>query len=146
MCWLILWKVTAIIKSLWPSDAIWQHRSGSTLARVMVCCLMAPNQYLNQCWLIISKVQWHSLQGNLTRDNLVINKIYLVISKISLKSMSLTFHSNIPGANELPFFLLKPLLEDGHFLAWHPMSGSYAEGNQGPLLLTWFNFNPSMDK
>ena len=39
-----------------PSDAIWQHRSGPTLAQVMACCLMAPNQYLNQRWLIISKV------------------------------------------------------------------------------------------
>ena len=42
--------------SLRPSDAIWQHRSGSTLAQVMDCCLTAPSHYLNQCWLIISKV------------------------------------------------------------------------------------------
>ena len=39
------------------SDAIWRHRSGSTLAQVMACCLMAPSHYLNQCWLIISKIQ-----------------------------------------------------------------------------------------
>ena len=32
---------------------IWQHRSGSTLAQVMACCLAAPNHFLNQCWLII---------------------------------------------------------------------------------------------
>ena len=44
------------INSLWPSDAIWRQRSGSTLAQVMVCCLTAPNHYLNQCWLIISEV------------------------------------------------------------------------------------------
>ena len=42
--------------SLRPSDAIWRHRSGSTLAQVMACCLTAPSHYLNQCWLIISKV------------------------------------------------------------------------------------------
>ena len=42
--------------SLRPSDAIWQHRSGSTSAQVMACCLTAPSHYLNQCWLIISKV------------------------------------------------------------------------------------------
>ena len=35
-------------------------RSGSTLAQLMACCLMAPSHYLNQCWLIISEVQWHS--------------------------------------------------------------------------------------
>ena len=55
------------INTLWPSDAIWWHRSGSTLAQVMACCLMAPSHYLNQCWLIISKVQWHLSQGNFTR-------------------------------------------------------------------------------
>ena len=43
-------------------------RSGSKLAQVMACCLTAPSHYLNQCWLIISKVQWHSYQGNFTRD------------------------------------------------------------------------------
>ena len=47
--------------SLWPSDAIWCQRSQSTLVQVMVCCLMAPNHYLNQCWHIMSNVQWHPL-------------------------------------------------------------------------------------
>ena len=40
--------------------AEWHHRTWSTLVQVMVCCLMAPSHYLNQCWLIICKVQWHS--------------------------------------------------------------------------------------
>ena len=44
------------VNSLRPSDAIWWHRSESTLAQVMACCLTAPSHYLNQCWLIISKV------------------------------------------------------------------------------------------
>ena len=51
------------VNSLRPSDAIWWHRSGSTLARVMACCLTAPSHYLNQCWLIISKIQLHSLMA-----------------------------------------------------------------------------------
>ena len=51
-----------------PSDAIWWQRSGSTLAQVMACCLTAPSHYLNQRWLIISKVQWHSSVCNFTRD------------------------------------------------------------------------------
>ena len=58
----------AIFNSLRPSDAIWWHRSGSTLAQVMACCLTAPSHYLNQCWLIISKVLWHSSEGNFIRD------------------------------------------------------------------------------
>ena len=31
---------------------------GSTFAQVMVCCLMTPSNYLNQCW-IIRGVLWH---------------------------------------------------------------------------------------
>ena len=40
------------VNPLWYSDAIWQLRSGSTLAKLTVCCLTAPSHYLNQCWLI----------------------------------------------------------------------------------------------
>ena len=58
------------INSWWPSDALWWHRSGSTMALVMACCLMAPSHYmyLNQCWLIINEVFWHSPKGNFTRN------------------------------------------------------------------------------
>ena len=35
-----VWKEQSVIfNSLRPSDAIWRHRSGSTLAQVMACCL-----------------------------------------------------------------------------------------------------------
>ena len=43
------------LNSLWPSDPIRQHRSGSALSHVMFCCLMASSHYLNQCWLITIK-------------------------------------------------------------------------------------------
>ena len=59
---------TRKMNSLWPSDTIWRHKSRSTLAQVMACCLMAPSHYLNQCWLIIIKVWWHSSEGNFMRD------------------------------------------------------------------------------
>ena len=62
-----------LVNSLWRSDAIWRQRSGSTLARVMACCLTTPSHYLNQCWLIISEVQWHSYWGNSIRDASTIN-------------------------------------------------------------------------
>ena len=54
------WNLISQLNSLWPSDAIWQQRSGSTMVQVMACYLMAPSHYLNQCWLTISEVQWHS--------------------------------------------------------------------------------------
>ena len=73
-----------------PSDAIWRQKSGSTLAQLMAWCLTAPSHYLNQCWLIISEVQWHSHQGNFTRDasttnhqNLFKNYMSKIVSKFS---------------------------------------------------------------
>ena len=63
---------TSICYSLWPSDAIWRHRSWSTLAQVMASCLTASSHYLNQGWLIVSTDQWRFSKGNLTRDTTVI--------------------------------------------------------------------------
>ena len=45
--------------SLWHGDAISQHRSGSTLAHVMTCCLTAPSHYLNQWSFLINEVLWY---------------------------------------------------------------------------------------
>ena len=76
------------MNSLWPSDTIWWQRSGSTLAQVMACCLMTPSHYLNQCWLIISEVQWHSYYGDFTRDASTIshwNPFENYMSKIEFK-------------------------------------------------------------
>ena len=64
--------------------------SGSTLVQAMACCLTVPSHYLNQCRLIITKVQWH-----LTRDTSAIN------GQISLKITYLKFLLNLPGANAL---------------------------------------------
>ena len=61
----------------------------------MACCLTAPSHYLNQCWLVISEVQWHLYQGNFTRDASTSN------TKIHLKMTYLKFHAYFPGANEL---------------------------------------------
>ena len=80
--------ITSRETSSGPSDAILRQRSASTLTQVIACCLTAPSHYLNQCWLIISKVEWHSSMGKFTRDNSAINHWnYLEnwISKISFK-------------------------------------------------------------
>ena len=50
--------------ALWPSDAIWQHRSWSTLAQIVAWCLTAPSQYLNKCWLLINEVLGHSPESS----------------------------------------------------------------------------------
>ena len=62
-----------VINSLWPSDTIWRYVSGSKLTQAMACCLTAPSHYLNQCWLIISMVQWHPSEINFTRDTSAIS-------------------------------------------------------------------------
>ena len=41
---------------------VW-HRSESTLAQVMACCLTAPSHYLNQCWL-----PWVDLSSKVFHD------------------------------------------------------------------------------
>ena len=55
------------------SDSIQWHGSGSTLARLMAWCLMAPSHHLYQYWLLITTVQWDSSEGSFTRDALAIN-------------------------------------------------------------------------
>ena len=55
------------------SDAIWPLRSWSTLAQVIAWCLTAPSHYLNQYWLVITEVEWHSSESNFTRDTSAIN-------------------------------------------------------------------------
>ena len=44
------------VNSLRSGDGIWRHRSGSTLAQVMACCLTAPSHYLNQYLLIFDEI------------------------------------------------------------------------------------------
>ena len=52
------------VNSLRPSDAIWRQWFWTTLAQVMACCLTAPSHYLNQCWLIIRGVLWHTSESS----------------------------------------------------------------------------------
>ena len=86
----------------WPSNAIWWHRSVSTLAQVMACCQTAPSHYLNQCWLIISEVLWHSPKGKFTGKILILD-ISLIITNLRLQL-------HLPGANE--FNILRPEQND----------------------------------
>ena len=100
----------SMVKSLRPSDAIWRHRFGSTLAQVMACCLMAPSHYLNQCWLIVSEVQWQSPGSNFTRDTSAMNhKNYIenYLSKLSLKSPRGQWVNHLHGTEteRLPMWL-----------------------------------------
>ena len=67
--------MTTTVNSLWPSHylnqccyvdflcfsvAIGRHKFRSALVQALACCWCAPGHYRNQCWLVISKVQWQS--------------------------------------------------------------------------------------
>ena len=64
-----------VINSLWPNDTIWRHRSGSALAQVMACCLMAPSHYLTHR-------QWGFAaftQGSISQENLKISSLNMCL-------------------------------------------------------------------
>ena len=48
------------VNSLWPSDAIWRHRTWSPLFQ-LYDLLTVPSHYPNHCWLTTSKVLCHLL-------------------------------------------------------------------------------------
>ena len=88
--WLNIFICMVLLNSLWPSDAIWQHRSGSALARVMACCETAPSHYyLNQYWILISCFQWHSPVRNFT----IVHECHLVFGDYTFK-ITTPFHRN----------------------------------------------------
>ena len=39
-------------------------------------CLMAPSHYLNQCWLTINMILWHSFQGDVNLNTQNINVVF----------------------------------------------------------------------
>ena len=87
------------VSSSWPSDAIWRQRYGSTSVQVMACCLMAPTHYLNQCWLTMNKVLWHSYEGIIIRRSEDTNH------KTRLKFAFLRSQPHLLGINELSCML-----------------------------------------
>ena len=114
-------KKLSQINPLWPSEVIWWQGSRSTLAQVMACCLTAPSHYLNQCWLMMSEVLWHSPDNNFTKKTL---KIFII--ELSLKFTNLILSLNPPGANELR------KSSQGVYASWHP---THPAGTSQPDLL-----------
>ena len=56
-------RMAALLSPSPPGAAYMCQWPGSTLVQVMACCLIAPSQYLRQCWFIINYVLWHSSEG-----------------------------------------------------------------------------------
>ena len=102
--------------ALWLSDAIWRQRSGSTLDKVMACCLMVPRHYLNK-WLIISKVLCYYPHG-FTQQ---MHKVPVI--DISLKFTNSKSWPHFSGDNNLMHFLR--LLHDKTQLQVHSETRSW---------------------
>ena len=82
---------------LWFSDAIWRHRSGSTLAQVMACCLTEPSHYVNQAMLIDHQrcsvaFTWEQFHKKCSWT--LIHNMFSEITHLKLLP-------HLPGANEL---------------------------------------------
>ena len=78
---------------LWLSDDIWQHRSGTTQAQVMACCLTPPSHYLNLCSL-----QWGLVAFTWGLQEMF--KIHVSIIGVILQ-ISNVFQPHLPKANEI---------------------------------------------
>ena len=95
------------VNSLWLSDIIWWQGSRSILGQVMAFCLTAPSHYLNQCWLMISKVLWRSPDSNFTENTHDIYRwnefeiYYRQVSNIRciLVGNEIVDHSDVVGAS-----------------------------------------------
>ena len=74
----------------------------------MACCLMTPNHYMDQCWLIISEVLWHSASHKML--------------KISTFGMSFTITNTSPSGQWVAPFtsqFRKHNERDGVSNHWH---------------------------
>ena len=70
------------------------HSVGAALAQLMSHRLTTPINYLNQCWLIIRIVVWHSHESNYKRSAHELNLMCLEITPLIAKFMGPT-----PGAD-----------------------------------------------
>ena len=129
---------------------IWWHKSWSTVAQIMACSLTAPSHYLCQCWLIISKVPWHSSESNFKRC--------LSHHSLKLAWKSLKFCLNLPRTNELIhiyYWAFRQWERIIHMQRMHsPRSCSVIYRKRGMLLysvsnnyLNWYllEFSPNLD-
>ena len=87
------WDRQATFNPLWPNDALWSHKSGSTLAEVMDWCPMASSCYMIQYRLIIQRISQHSPEGSFMGNSQDIC--------VSLKMTNSRLQSYLTGTNEL---------------------------------------------
>ena len=76
-------------------DAIWQHRSVSTLAQAMVSCPVVSIHCLNQWWPITVLLQCHSTKTNLVGIAQAINSISHKVQWVNIVHIFHSFFLNV---------------------------------------------------
>ena len=120
------------LNSLWPSGAIWWHRSGSASAQVV----MTPSHN----WLPEPMLTYHQRLSVVFIWEEFHKKwswTYSIMCVQRLHFKKLLPH--LPGANELNYVVITTIPKKESSMG-HPLY------SQGPLLLTFINFNPIPDK
>ena len=84
---------------LWPGytlATIWpRRRTWSTLLLILACWLAATSHYINQCWLIINGILWHSPECNFTGsalDRFPWYEFYEKLREITPSVISMTYN------------------------------------------------------
>ena len=83
------------VNSLWPRDTIWRHKSESTLAQAMACCL--THQAITWTYVDLSSVRSSGIHLRAILQEVPQPSV----TEISLKITYRKFCSNLPEANEL---------------------------------------------
>ena len=95
--------------------------SWSTSARVIACCLTTQSNY--QCWLLISKVQWHSYQSNLPRHRSLQSLKLIWKLLINLLGAKALRDCGRRTCREMPFT---------HQFLWYSYNGDATKGTRVP--------------
>ena len=110
----VTWNSPQQVNSLGPSDVIWRHKSGLTLAQVMLVA------WRHQA------ITWTNVDISLRSNGIHLRAILQEIPQpsvtaISLKITYLKFCSNLSGANELIISLLSHLGLTSHCPTYTPI-------------------------
>ena len=115
------------VNSLWPSDTIWRHKSGLTLAQIMACCLTALNHYLNQCWLIISGSSGIHLRAILQEIHHISHQSLKLTWKLFIQNLIKSPRGQWVNHHSISYSTHSALIADiPDFISWYRISSNLA--------------------
>ena len=144
--WSVKCNVQSWFNSLWPSNVMWHCRSGSTLFQVMALC--------NHCWVINRNIFplnlfWNSkvLIDENAFESVVCKMLEFFTCDAGIISQWWLYLCIDQWVNQFPPIKVSTFWLTVSYRAPNPSSLCLQMPyHLSPLLLTWFDFNPSMDK